>query len=166
MRNGQRCYAGQIAECFAGVIASRREIAPRCGGQPILRGLAMIKTLKKMVVVLLMLTMSLIGMPTVVLAAPIGTDTLVQLDQRGELVSHIQAQLARDDVRAQFLARGVSPAEVDARIAALSTEELQMLSLHLDDLPAGGSVLAVIGVVFVVLLILELVGVTNVFTKI
>ena len=90
----------------------------------------------------------------------------MQLDQRGELVSRIQAQLARDDVRAQFLARGVSPAEVDARIGALSTEELQMLSLHLDDLPAGGSVLAVIGVVFVVLLILELVGVTNVFTKI
>lgn len=126
----------------------------------------MIRTLKEMVVVLLMLSMSLIGMPTVALAAPIGTDTVVQLDKRGELVSHIQAQLARDDVRAQFLARGVSPAEVDARIAALSTEELQMLSLQLDDLPAGGSVLAVIGVVFVVLLILELVGVTNVFTEI
>ncbi|MGB5742778.1 MAG: PA2779 family protein, partial [Sedimenticolaceae bacterium] len=130
------------------------------------RGLAMIRTLKETVVVLLMLSMSLIGMPTVVLAAPIGTDTVVQLDKRGELVSRIQAQLARDDVRAQFLARGVSPAEVDARIAALSTEELQMLSLQLDDLPAGGSVLAVIGVVFVVLLILELVGVTNVFTEI
>ncbi|MGB5198540.1 MAG: PA2779 family protein [Sedimenticolaceae bacterium] len=126
----------------------------------------MIRTLKETVVVLLMLSMSLIGMPTVVLAAPIGTDTVVQLDKRGELVSRIQAQLARDDVRAQFLARGVSPAEVDARIAALSTEELQMLSLQLDDLPAGGSVLAVIGVVFVVLLILELVGVTNVFTEI
>lgn len=126
----------------------------------------MIRTLKEMVVVLLMLSMSLIGMPTVALAAPIGTDTVVQLDKRGELVSHIQAQLARDDVRAQFLARGVSPAEVDARIAALSTQELQMLSLQLDDLPAGGSVLAVIGVVFVVLLILELVGVTNVFTEI
>ncbi|MGB5493205.1 MAG: PA2779 family protein [Sedimenticolaceae bacterium] len=122
--------------------------------------------MKETVVVLLMLSMSLIGMPTVVLAAPIGTDTVVQLDKRGELVSRIQAQLARDDVRAQFLARGVSPAEVDARIAALSTEELQMLSLQLDDLPAGGSVLAVIGVVFVVLLILELVGVTNVFTEI
>lgn len=126
----------------------------------------MMRTLKEMVVVLLMLSMSLIGMPTVALAAPIGTDTVVQLDKRGELVSRIQAQLARDDVRAQFLARGVSPAEVDARIAALSGEELQMLSLQLDDLPAGGSVLAVIGVVFVVLLILELVGVTNVFTEI
>ena len=71
-----------------------------------------------------------------------------------------------DDVRAQFLERGVSPDEVDARIAALSTEELQTLSMQLDELPAGGSLLAVIGVVFVVLLILEMVGVTNVFTKV
>ena len=124
------------------------------------------KTLKKTTVALLILSMSLLGVPAVGLAAPIGTDTLVQLDQRGELLSRIQAQLARDDVRAQFLARGVSPVEVDARIAALGTEELQMLAAQLDELPAGGSLLAVIGVVFVVLLILELVGVTNVFTRV
>lgn len=124
------------------------------------------KTIKRAVVSLLILTMSLLGIPAVGLAAPIGTDTLVQMDQRGELLSRIQSQLTRDDVRAQFLARGVSPHEVDARVAALSNEELQMLSLQLDELPAGGSVLAVIGVVFVVLLILELVGVTNIFTKV
>ena len=123
-------------------------------------------TFKKMVVMLLILSMSLLGLPAVSLAAPIGTDTLVQLDQRGELLSRIQTKLARDDVRAQFLERGVSPTEVDARIAALSTEELQTLSMQLDELPAGGSLLAVVGVVFVVLLILDLLGVTNVFTKV
>ena len=123
-------------------------------------------TFKKMMAMLLILSMSLLGLPAVSLSAPIGTDTLVQLDQRGELLSRIQTQLARDDVRAQFLERGVSPTEVDLRIAALSTEELQTLSMQLDELPAGGSLLAVVGVVFVVLLILDLVGVTNVFTKV
>ena len=44
-------------------------------------------------------------------------------------------------------------------------QELQQLADRLQDLPAGGdSALAVIGVVFLVLLILELVGVTNIFT--
>lgn len=124
------------------------------------------KMLKEMLVALLILSMGLLGVPAVGVAAPIGTDTLMQLDQRGALLSRIQTQLARDDLRAQFLARGVSPSEVDARVAALSIEELQMISLQLDELPAGGSALAVIGVVFVVLLILELVGVTNVFTKV
>ena len=121
--------------------------------------------LKRSIVMLLVLSMSLLGLPAVGIAAPIGTDTLIQLDQRDELLSSIQAELARDEVRAEFLARGVSPAEVDARVAALSTEELRQLKLQIDELPAGG-LLAVIGVVFVVLLILELVGVTNVFTKI
>jgi len=124
------------------------------------------KTLREMLVALLILSMSLLGLPAVGLAAPIGTDTLVQLDQRGELLSRIQAQLARDDVRAQLLAHGVSPTEVDARIAALGAEELQTLASQMDELPAGGDLLAVVGVVFVVLLILELVGVTNVFTKV
>lgn len=36
---------------------------------------------------------------------------------------------------------------------------------QVDRLPAGGSALAVIGVVFVVLLILELVGVIDIFKK-
>ena len=110
--------------------------------------------------------MSLLSLPAVSLAAPIGTDSLVQLDHRGQLVSQIQMQLARDDVRAQFLEHGVPPVEVDARIAALSTEELQMLSVQLEELPAGGSLLAVVGIVSVVLLILDLTGVTNVFTKV
>ncbi len=121
---------------------------------------------KKIVVMVLISSMSLLGVPAVGLAAPIGTDALVQLDQRGQLLSQVQAQLARDDVRAQFLERGVSPVEVDTRVAALSTEELQMLSMQLDELPAGGSLLAVVGIVFVVLLILDLTGVTNVFTKV
>ncbi|MCP5299837.1 MAG: PA2779 family protein [Chromatiaceae bacterium] len=121
---------------------------------------------KKTVAMLLIFTTSLLGLPAVGVAAPIGTDKLVELDQRGELMTRVQSELARDDVRAQFLQQGISPSEVDARVAALSTEELQMLSTQLDELPAGGGLLGVIGVVFVVLLILELVGVTDVFKKI
>ena len=123
------------------------------------------KMLKKTIIALLVLSMSLLGVPALGIAAPIGTDTLIQLDQREELLSNIQAELARDEVRTEFLARGVSPAEVDARVAALSTEELRQLQLQIDELPAGG-ILEVIGVVFVVLLILELVGVTNIFTRV
>jgi hypothetical protein len=36
----------------------------------------------------------------------------------------------------------------------------------MEQLPAGGDIIAVVGIVFVVLLVLELVGVTNVFTAI
>ena len=120
----------------------------------------------KIVAALLILSVSVLSLPAVSVAAPIGTDTLVQLDQRGKLLSRIQSELARDDVRAQFVEPEVSTAEVDKRIAALSTEELQMLSTQLDELSAGGNLWAVIGIVFVALLILDLTGVTNVFTKV
>ena len=40
-----------------------------------------------------------------------------------------------------------------------------MLAEDLENLPAGGSVLAVVGIVFIVLLILELVGVIDIFNK-
>ena len=52
------------------------------------------------------------------------------------------------------------------RIAALTDQELEQLAADLESLPAGGSLLGVAGVVFIVLLILELVGVIDIFKKI
>jgi len=110
--------------------------------------------------------MGLFGMSGMGVAAPIGTDTLLRVEERGELMSRIRARTQQKEVREQLIDRGVSPEEVDARISALSTEELRTLSSNLDELPAGGNILGLIGAVFVVLLILELLGVTNVFTKV
>ena len=66
----------------------------------------------------------------------------------------------------QMLELGVNPEQVDERINALTDAELARLSTGIQDLPAGSGVIEVLGVVFLVFLILELVGVTNVFNKI
>ena len=55
---------------------------------------------------------------------------------------------------------------IDQRIAALTDQELQLLATDLEDMPAGGNLLGAAGVVFIVLLILELVGVIDIFNKI
>ena len=73
--------------------------------------------------------------------------------------------LARRDVQAQLIALGVDPADAQARVQALSPAELERLNRHLGDLPAGGSILGLLGAVFVVLLVLELLGVTDVFSR-
>jgi hypothetical protein len=49
------------------------------------------------------------------------------------------------------------------RLNGLSHAELMELEGQLESQVAGGDVIAVIGVVFVVLMILELVGVTDIF---
>lgn len=73
---------------------------------------------------------------------------------------------ASADVQAQLTALGVEPAEAALRARALTETELNLLADHLESLPAGGDLLAVIGIVFVVLLILELVGAIDLFKKI
>src|SRR5262245_14971475 len=84
---------------------------------------------------------------------------------RDAAIERINGALAQDSVRNQMVALGVDPLDAQARVAALTDSELQTLDRQIADLPAGGDVLALIGVVFVVLLILELVGVTHVFSK-
>lgn len=82
---------------------------------------------------------------------------------RTEQLDRVDHFLAQDSVRGLLEQQGVDPADARARVQALSDSELQRISNNLDQLPAGGSVLAVIGLVFVVLIILEIVGVINVF---
>ena len=77
----------------------------------------------------------------------------------------IDATLARADVRAELERMGVDAADIEGRLDALSEAEVATLAGQIGDAPAGGDALAVIGIVFVVLVILELVGVIDIFKK-
>jgi uncharacterized membrane protein (Fun14 family) len=90
---------------------------------------------------------------------------LTTLDREATL-SRIDAVLARDEVRSKLEQYGVDPVAADERIAALTDQELELLATELEGLPAGGDLLAVVGIAFIVLLILELVGVIDIFNKI
>ncbi|WP_028079857.1 PA2779 family protein [Solimonas soli] len=98
-------------------------------------------------------------------AEMIGTEQLVAESTRADDLQQVQAFMSRDVVIAQFEQLGVDPADARQRVAALSDAELRQLAQNIDQQPAGGDVLAVIGVVFVVLIILELVGVTHIFSR-
>ena len=119
----------------------------------------------------LILAMSLnlvsLGVVPAAHAEVIGTPTFSQSLSRDAQIDRINGFLAKDSVRGQLIGLGVDPADAQARVAALTDSELQMLDQRIDSMPAGGDggVLAVIGVVFIVLLILELTGVINIFKK-
>lgn len=99
-------------------------------------------------------------------AAVVQTQQYLQVQDRAALIATIDATLARDDVRQELVALGVDPAAALARAAALSDAELEQLAGQLESLPAGGdSALVVIGIVFLVLLILEVTGIINIFHK-
>jgi len=121
---------------------------------------------KKSGVIMLMISFIFTTYPGASLAGMVGTQQILAPVTRSEQLTEIQQVLARDDVRSQMLELGVNPADVDKRIDGLTDDELARLSAGIQDMPAGGSIIWVIGVVFIVLLILDLVGVTNVFTKV
>ncbi len=78
----------------------------------------------------------------------------------------IRDLLARDDVRAEMIALGIAPAEAEARIAALTDQEVADIAGKLDQLPAGeglGSILIAIFIVFGVAVLLDALGMMNIF---
>ena len=103
------------------------------------------------------------GFAQVAPAGMIGTAHLVNEESRAASLSRMEILLAREDVSRQLEAFGVDRALVVERLNGLSHAELMELEGQLESQIAGGDVIAVIGVVFVVLMILELVGVTDIF---
>jgi hypothetical protein len=91
------------------------------------------------------------------------TDPAAVAGNREKVVHFLQ----QDAVREQLVAMGVDPSEVEARLAALSPAELAQLSARIDQMPAGeGAIEAVVVailIVFLVLLITDLAGLTDVF---
>ena len=112
------------------------------------------------------LTLSMVVAPATATAGVISTQQALSAEMRAAKETQVRSSLARDDVRQAMQRLGVDPADADARIASLSDAELVRMQGELDSLPACGDALAVIGVVFLVLLILELVGVTNIFNRV
>lgn len=106
------------------------------------------------------------GFAPVSYAGVIGTGYLVDQEDRAASMARVEVLLASEAVAAQFEKLGVDQALVAQRMQSLSDAELLLLEQHMDQQVAGGDALAVIGTVFLVLLILELVGVTDVFKSI
>jgi hypothetical protein len=95
----------------------------------------------------------------------VSTEQAIVMTERNDVVDRVTTALEREDVRAQLVTLGVDPDQAIERVNGLTAEELAAIDGQLADLPAGGSLLAVLGILLVVLIILDLVGVTNVFSK-
>jgi hypothetical protein len=118
------------------------------------------------VVVLFVFCFTIIQVPALQ-AAMLGTDSV--LPSKAEATrSQLQELLQREDVEQSLKEHGIDVLEARDRVMALSDAELEQIQGKLDTLPAGeGAVGAIVGgavFVFVVLLITDILGFTNVFT--
>lgn len=118
---------------------------------------------RKLIASLLIVSLAGLGLPLPAHAGMIGNDSLAASGDR----ERITGLLDRAEVRAGLEAYGVSPADVKARVAAMTDQEIGQLAGQLDRLPSGGStggdILFVALVVFLVLLLTDILGLTKVF---
>ncbi len=115
---------------------------------------------RRFIASLLIVSMAAVAMPQHVSAGMIATEAVAAGAER----DRVAAALSRADVRARLESHGVSPSEVQARVDALSDEEVAQLAGRLEALPAGGDgIVGAIVLVFLILLLTDLLGWTKVF---
>jgi VIT1/CCC1 family predicted Fe2+/Mn2+ transporter len=100
-------------------------------------------------------------------AAIVATEQVIREDVATENRVRVMTLLAREDVRREMEALGIDPEEATARTKALSDEEITRIANKLDEMAVGQSaVAAIIGAavfIFIVLLITDILCLTNVF---
>lgn len=121
--------------------------------------------LKKLVVYSTIIVMNLFMFQSVVHAGIIDTTSMLQSENRVVALDNARRFVLQDDVARVLLDFGVDQQAALQRVSSLSDSELIYLSEKIDQAPAGAGVVEVVGIVFIVLIILELVGVTDIFKK-
>jgi hypothetical protein len=100
-------------------------------------------------------------------AALVGTESVMETAGVQSAREAVRNLMAREDIHAALVRQGIDPAEAQARAEGLSDAEAVRLANVMDRLPAGGSAVGIIVgsilLVFIILLITDILGYTDIF---
>jgi len=97
------------------------------------------------------------------IAGMVGTGELLATEQSLADRDRLLAALDRDEVRNQLTALGVDPAQAAERVARMTDAEVVALNERLDEMPAGAGILGVVALIFIVFVITDVIGATDIF---
>ena len=121
----------------------------------------------KPVSIFLVVLMVMLSLPyQSALAALIGTENLMESRRALEARAYITSVLAREDIQKALMARGIDPIEAQARADSLTDQEAIQFADTMEQLPAGGLIGYLVGLavlVFLVLLLTDILGFTDIF---
>lgn len=122
------------------------------------------KTMKSKTAILLSVLLVWGGLvSSVASAAMVDTQYLISEQQLQSDKAEMKQALAKTAVKERLLALGVSPADVEQRIDAMSADELAMLQEKMDELPAGSGALGLLALLVLIFFITDIIGVTDIF---
>ena len=97
-------------------------------------------------------------------AAMIGNGLVINGAQQSEARAELLQTVNRSDVKQQLLNMGVKPEDLESRINLMTHEEIAQLNQKIGELPAGGTdVLGVLLIIFLVFVITDIIGATDIF---
>ena len=96
-------------------------------------------------------------------AAMVSNQQVLQQAQHEYSASQLVSMLERDDIQQQMIAMGVNPAAAKARVANMTDMEIAQLNQQLDAMPAGAGAVGIILFLFVLFVITDLLGATDIF---
>lgn len=112
---------------------------------------------------LLIISMLYISGLSTLNAAVISSADLVAQHQDQVVRANLLQTLDREDVQEALLAQGVDPVMAKQRVASMTHAEVQLLNQKMEELPAGGSIVGAVVIVFLVLLFTDIMGYTDIF---
>jgi hypothetical protein len=117
------------------------------------------KQIKRWLSGVLVVCMLGVGVPLPASAGIVTTDQVVASAEK----ERVRGFLDRTEVRAKLQSLGVDAEAAKSRVDALTDQEAKDLATRIDQLPAGGDVLGIIFVIFIILLVTDILGLTRVF---
>ena len=97
-------------------------------------------------------------------AGIVGTDRFLSEHTVEQDRDDLRMLMARDEVRSLLENNGLTVEQAQARINSLTDSEVRQLASKFEELPAAGDAWVIALVIILVVIILELAGVTDIFT--
>jgi hypothetical protein len=96
-------------------------------------------------------------------AAMIGNQQIINQQQQGQTRDSLHQLVEQQSAQQQLQALGVGPDQIKHRIDSLTDSELARINRHVDTLDAGGNILGILLVIFIVFVITDVIGATDIF---
>ncbi len=127
-----------------------------------------VKRLKRVIASSMAVMMLITAMPiNIARAGMVTTDQVIEESSVADDRTRAMSFLLREDVRQELTLLGIDPEEAARRVASLSDDEIREIAGRLDELPAGqggvGAIIGAIVIIFLVLLITDILGYTDVY---
>ena len=121
------------------------------------------KSIQKCISILLSITLMSMSFSSAQ-AAMISNDLVINHVQHSSATAELLQTINRADVKEQLLNMGVKAEDIESRIKLMTDEEIAQLNQHINELPAGGSsLLGILLIVFIVFVITDVIGATDIF---